>query len=75
MILVALILCAVAAIQYFASMSQRTVSEKITFAVSWTVAVTASLLGFVIPKEMDITNLFEPSLGQFMHTVYEHWLK
>lgn len=75
MILTALILCAVAAIQYFASMTQRNVSAKITFGVSWAVAVTASLLGLVTDKAMDITNLFEPSLGHIMHTVYEQWLK
>ena len=75
MILMALILCVIAAIQYFASMTQRNVSAKITFGVSWVVAVAASLLGLVTDKAMDITNLFEPSLGHIMHTVYEQWLK
>ena len=75
MILMALILCVIAAIQYFASMTQRNVSEKITFGISWAVAVAASLLGLVADKAMDITNLFEPSLGHIMHSVYEQWLK
>lgn len=75
MILMALILCVIAVIQYFASMTPRNVSAKITFGVSWAVAVTASLLGLVTDKAMDITNLFEPSLGHIMHTVYEQWLK
>ena len=75
MILMALILCVIVAIQYFASMTQRNVSAKITFGVSWVVAVAASLLGLVTDKAMDITNLFEPSLGHIMHTVYEQWLK
>ncbi|MHB1629631.1 MAG: hypothetical protein ACYCVB_14905 [Bacilli bacterium] len=75
MILTALILCAIAAIQYFASMRQRNAGEKITFGVSWAAAVAASLLGLVADKSMDVTSLLEPSLGHFMHTVYEQWLK
>ncbi len=75
MILMALILCVIAVIQYFASMTQRKMSEKITFGVSWAIAVAASLLGLVVDPALDVTNLLEPSLGHFMHTVYEQWLK
>ncbi len=75
MILMAVILCAVAVTQYFSSMTQQSVSEKITFGVSWSIAVAACFLRAVTDRGMDITTLFEPNLGQFMHTVYEHWLR
>ena len=75
MILMALILCAIAVTQYFASMTSRSASEKITFCVSWSVAVAACFFRAAAGREVDITTLLEPNLGQFMHTVYEHWLR
>ncbi len=75
MISMALVLGAMGTLQYFASMTHRSVGEKITFGISWTIAIAASLLGIVTAQSMDITTLFEPNLGRFMHTVYENWLK
>ena len=75
MILMALILCAIAVTQYLTSMTQRSASEKITFGVSWSIAVAACFLRAVADRGMDITTLFEPNLGRFMHILYEHWLR
>lgn len=75
MIVTALILCTIATIQYFASMRSRSVSEKVTFGVSWSIAVTACFLRIIGDRGLDITTLFEPNLGRFMHAVYEQWLR